>query len=72
MLPKMLEETSTSPENSHSIMLMAVETCSKGFFAIASTHGKSPCFSRCRILNAVCVDERALVFGAVDGEFFLD
>ena len=55
-----------------SIVGLAVKSCSKGIFAIASTHGKSPCFSRCRILTVVGVDERVLVLMVVDGVFFLD
>jgi hypothetical protein len=56
----------------HSILGLAGKSCSKGIFAIASTHGKSPCFSRCSVLTAVGVDERVLVLVVVDGVFFLD
>ena len=55
-----------------SILGLAVKNCSKGIFSSICRHGKSPCFSRCSVLNAVGVDERVLVFDAVDGVFFLD
>ena len=54
------------------ILGLAVKSCSKGIFAIASTYGKSPCFSQCSFLTAVGVDERVLVFDVVDGACFLD
>jgi hypothetical protein len=54
------------------IALMAVKTCSKAILALCAGHGKSPCFSRCSVLAVVGVDERVLVFGVVDGAFFLD
>ena len=55
-----------------SILGLAGKSCSKGIFAIASTYGKSPCFSRGSILTAVGVDERVLVLVVADGVFFLD
>ncbi len=55
-----------------SIAGMAVKSCSESVLALSSEHGKSPCFSRCSVLTAVGVDERVLVFGVIDGAFFLD
>ena len=58
--------------DARSIAELAVESCSKGIFAIASAHGKSPCFSRWHILTVVGVDEGTVVLVVVDGTFFLD
>jgi hypothetical protein len=56
--------------NGRKITLVAVETCSKGFFGVLFGHGKSPCFLRCRFSWVVSVDGAVLVFGDVDvGEF---
>jgi hypothetical protein len=35
-------------------------------------HGKSPCFSRRRVLGLFGVDWRVLVLALADGGFFLD
>ena len=59
-------------EYTRSIHELAAKSCSKGIFAIASTHGKSPCFSRHSVLTLAGVDERVLVLVVVDGVFFLD
>jgi hypothetical protein len=50
--------------------LMAVESCSKGIFAVLPVHGKSPCFSQCCFSGVVGVDCALLVFASVDVEEF--
>ena len=54
-----------------SIAEMAVKSCSKAVIPLGIRHGKSPCFSRCRVLRVIGVDWRVLVFVVVDGGFFL-
>lgn len=58
-------------KGSRGIALMAVETCSKGFFRLLSGHGKSPCFLRCCFSAVVGVDCAVSVFVSVDVENFL-
>jgi hypothetical protein len=55
-----------------SIVLMAVESCSRGISEPSLGHGKSPCFLRCGVLKAVGVDAPLLIFAPVDGEKFLE
>ena len=54
------------------IAFLDVRGCLNGVFRGVLGHGKSPCFSRLRVLSVVGVDWRALVFCVVDGGFFLD
>ena len=58
--------------DARSILKTDGETCSKAISALSAGHGKSPCFSRCRVLSVIGVDWRVLVFLVVDGGFFLD
>jgi hypothetical protein len=58
--------------NARSIPKVDVEVCSKRILALCSRHGKSPCFSRCRVLGLFGVDWRVLILALADGGFFLD
>ena len=58
--------------DARSIAELAAICCSKGIFAIASAHGKSPCFSRGRVLRVVGVGWRVHISLVVDGVVFLD
>ena len=57
--------------SARSIVLMAVETCSKAISALCAGHGKSPCFLRCVFLQLFGVDDAVSVFASVDVEEFL-
>jgi hypothetical protein len=59
-------------EDTRSIVLMAVETCSKGILAPCLGHGKSPCFSRYAFLMLFGVDGAVSVFASVDGVDLLE
>jgi hypothetical protein len=64
-----------SPElfgNACSIVFLSVDACSKGILAPCVRHGKSPCFSRRRVLGLFGVDWRGLILALADGGFFLD
>ena len=67
-----LEVRSMCPKGTRSIVLMAVEACSKAILALSVGHGKSPCFSRCAVLKVVGVDGTVLVFASVDVGKFLE
>jgi len=60
------------PRSARSNAFWDVETCSKGIFAPAVGHGKSPCFSRPVVLGLVSVDWRVHISWVVDGGVFLD
>lgn len=51
---------------------LAGKACSKDILALCVRHGKSPYFSRYRVLRVVNVGWRVLIFCAADGGFFLD
>jgi len=59
-------------EYTRSIVGLAVKSCSKGIFAIASTYGKSPCFLRLDFLRLFGVDGTVSVFASVDVADFLE
>ena len=59
-------------EDTRSIVLIAVETCSKAILALCLGHGKSPCFLRCSFLKVFGVDGAVLVFAPVDGDNLLE
>ena len=68
------EAKAMSPElfgNARSIDFLSVDACSKGILAPCFGHGKSPCFSRRRVLGLFGVDWRVYVFALADGGFFL-
>lgn len=75
-LLRALEEASMcldlSFRDARSNALMAVETCSKGIFAVLPGHGKSPCFSRCCFSAVVGVDYAVLVFASFNVGKFLE
>ena len=55
-------------ENPKQIRLtMAVETCSKGTFALCLGHGKSPCFLQAAFLWLVGPDCRPLILPSIYG-----
>ena len=58
--------------DARSRLFSAVKGCSKGFFEVRLGHGKSPCFSRSRVLHVIGVGGRMLFSGVVDGGLFLD
>ena len=58
--------------SARSIALMAVESCSKGIFALCVGHGKSPCFLRCCFSAVFGVDGTVLVFAPVDGDNLME
>ena len=58
------------PKDARSVVLMAVETCSKAILAPCLGYGKSPCFSRLDFLKLFGVDGAVLVFASVDVEDF--
>jgi hypothetical protein len=49
-----------------------VKGCLKGVFGGVVGYGKSPCFSRLRVLGLFGVDWRVYVLALADGGFFLD
>jgi hypothetical protein len=55
-----------------SIVLMAVESCSKAILAQCLGHGKSPCFLRYAFLHLFGVDGAVLVFASVNVKDFLE
>jgi len=55
-----------------SIVLMAVESCSKAILAQCLGHGKSPCFSEVTFLSLLGPDYPVLVLPCVDGQDFLE
>jgi len=55
-----------------SIVLMAVESCSKAILAQCLGHGKSPCFLRCVSLQLFGVDDAVSVFASVNVVDFLE
>ena len=55
-----------------SIVLMAVETCSKAILTLCAGHGKSPCFSRCCFSAVFGVDDAVSVSASVNGQDFLE
>ncbi len=59
-------------KDARSNVLMEVETCSEGVFALVVGHGKSPCFSRHGVLGVSGVDWQAPFSQVVDGGNFLD
>ena len=55
-----------------SIAEMAVKSCSKAVIPLGIRHGKSPCFSRCRVFALVDVDYPSVDFAVVDVEEILE
>ena len=70
------EVTITSSDNQpacpRSITKLAVKSCSKAVIPLGIRHGKSPCFSRCRVFALVDVDYPSVDFAVVDVEEILE
>jgi len=56
--------------DARSILVLAVENCSKAVSKPGVEHGKSPRFSRYDVFGVIGVGWRVFVLGVIDGGFF--